>query len=314
MSVDSAGDELLVICGPTAAGKSAVAMWLAEQAPTTIISADSRQIYRGFDIGTAKPTPDERRLVPHEGIDVADPTTRYSAAAWAEAADASIERALVAARRPLIVGGTGLYLRGLFEGLFEEPALDISKRHALERALSEIDIAELRRWVTALDPARAHLGRTQLLRAIEIALLSGRRVSELHRDRARSSRWRARYLVVDPGPSLAHRIGARIDAMFDHGWLDEVHRLMQTVPANAAAWKSTGYDAVRRLASGELTREQARESILVHTRQYAKRQRTWFRHQLPADDVTMLDPLAPRWRDVVAEWAAAGAGPSRTPA
>ena len=312
MSVDSAGDELLVVCGPTAAGKSAVAMWLAEQEPTTIISADSRQIYRGFDIGTAKPSPDERRLIPHEGVDVADPTTRYSAAAWAELADASIARAHAAGRRPLIVGGTGLYLRALFDGLFEEPALDIPRRHALERALGEVDVAELRRWVSELDPARAELGRTQLVRAIEIALLTGRRMSELHRDHARSPRWRARYLVVDPGLSLAHRIAARIDAMLDYGWLDEVHRLMQTVPANAPAWKSTGYDAVRRHARGEITRDEARETILVHTRQYAKRQRTWFRHQLPPDQVRMLDPLAPRWRDVVAEWATARARPSRT--
>ena len=303
---------MLVICGPTAAGKSAVAMWLAEQAPTTIISADSRQIYRGFDIGTAKATPDERRRVPHEGIDVIEPTTRYSAAAWADAADTWLDRARDSGRRPLIVGGTGLYLRALFQGLFEEPALEPAKRQALEQTLSQIDLAELRRWVTELDPARAHLGRTQLLRAIEIALLTGRRMSELHRDGARSSRWRARYLVVDPGPSLAHRIGARIDAMFDHGWLDEVHRLMQTVPASAPAWKSTGYDAVRRLARSEMTPAQARGTILVHTRQYAKRQRTWFRHQLPPDAVTLLDPLAADWRIVVSEWAAAGARLSRT--
>ena len=312
MSVDSAGDELLVICGPTAAGKSAVAMWLAEQSPSTIISADSRQIYRGFDIGTAKPTPDERRRVPHEGIDVVEPTARYSAAAWAGAADTWIDRARGNGRRPLIVGGTGLYLRALFEGLFEEPALDAAKRQALEHALSQTDLAELRRWVTELDPARAHLGRTQLVRAVEIALLTGRRMSELHRDRARPSRWRARYLVVDPGSSLAHRIGARIDGMFDHGWLVEVHRLMQTVPASAPAWKSTGYDAMRRLARGEITRAQARETILVHTRQYAKRQRTWFRHQLPLDAVTMLDPLAADWRTAVSQWAGAGARRSRT--
>ncbi len=314
MSVDSAGDELLVICGPTAAGKSAVAMWLAEQAPTTIISADSRQIYRGFDIGTAKPTPDERRRVPHEGVDVVEPATRYSAAAWAEAADTWLDRARDSGRRPLIVGGTGLYLRGLIEGLFAEPALDDERRHALEHSLSRVDLAELRRWVTELDPARAHLGRTQLLRAIEIALLTGRRMSELHRERARPPRWRARYLVVDPGPSLAQRIAARIDAMFDHGWLDEVHRLMQTVPAAAPAWKSTGYDAVRRLARGAMTRAEARETILVHTRQYAKRQRTWFRHQLPPDAVTILDPLAADWRAVVSRWAAARARSSRTSA
>lgn len=305
MSVDSAADDVLVICGPTAAGKSAIAMWLAEEAPSTIVSADSRQIYRGFDVGTAKPSHDERRRVPHEGVDVADPNERHSAAAWADAANGWIERARASGRRPLVVGGTGLYLRALFEGLFEEPALDADARRALERALAGASVAELRRWARALDPARAHLGRTQLLRAIEIALLTGQRLSDLHRGRARAPRWRPRYLLVDPGPSLAHRIAARIDAMLANGWPDEVHRLMQTVPADAPAWKSTGYDAVRRLVRGESTRDSVREAILIHTRQYAKRQRTWFRHQLPADRATRLDPTTDDWRSAVRSWAGA---------
>src|SRR4051812_16948012 len=106
-------------------------MWLAESRPTTIVSADSRQVYRGFDIGTAKPTADDRLRVPHEGIDVVEPTTRYSAAAWATAADEWIDGARAAGRTPIVVGGTGLYLRALFEGLFEEPELDAEKRKAL---------------------------------------------------------------------------------------------------------------------------------------------------------------------------------------
>src|SRR5438132_7836389 len=117
-----------VICGPTAAGKSAIAMWLAERHRGAIISADSRQLYRGFDIGTAKPTADERARVPHYGIDVVDPVERYSAAAWASGANEWIGAARAGGRVPVVVGGTGLYLRALFEGLFEEPALDAARR------------------------------------------------------------------------------------------------------------------------------------------------------------------------------------------
>ncbi len=278
-------------------------MWLAQQEPSVIVSADSRQVYRGFDVGTAKPSAAERSLVPHRGIDVADPAERYSAASWAEAADGWIEEARVNARRPLVVGGTGLYLRALFDGLFHEPPLDSTRREALQAQLAALGTAELRRWVQTLDPVRAHLGRTQLLRALEIALLTGRRVSELHRDRARVPRWRPRYLVVDPGIALAERISTRLDEMLDHGWPEEVQRLMQTVPPDAPAWNATGYDAVRRLVLGQLSVAAAREAILVSTRQYAKRQRTWFRHQLPNALVTRIDPTSTDWPQTVERWA-----------
>ena len=277
-------------------------MWIAEHRAATIISADSRQVYRGFDAGTAKPSAADRAGVPHHGVDVADPRDRYSAARWADAADGWIEETLTAGRTPLVVGGTGLYLRALFDGLFDEPALEPERRAAVESALATFSLAELRRWVRTLDPARAHLGRAQLTRAIEIACLTGRRVSDLHRGRASSPRWRARYLVVDPGPVLAARIGARIDRMLDHEWPDEVQRLMETVPADAPAWNATGYDVVRRLVGGAMSRPAAREEILIETRQYAKRQRTWFRHQLPAARVTRVDPQSPEWRTIVERW------------
>lgn len=306
LSVDSDAAEVRVICGPTAAGKSMVALWLAERRASTIISADSRQIYRGFDIGTAKPAHVERGGVPHRGIDIVEPSERYSAATWADAANGWITEALAERRRPVIVGGTGLYLRALFDGLFDEPRSDSTKRRELQAALATTSVAELRRWAERLDPARAHLGRTQLLRAIEVALLTGRRVSDLHRERATTPRWRPRYLVVDPGLGLAERIAARLDDMLDHGWADEVKRLMQTVSPDAPAWNATGYDVVRRIIRGEVTLAAAREAILIHTRQYAKRQRTWFRHQLPADRVTLLDPTVSEWRETAARWAEAG--------
>jgi tRNA dimethylallyltransferase len=291
-----------VICGPTAAGKSAVAMWLASRIPTTIISADSRQVYRGFDIGTAKPTAEERARVPHLGIDVADPSVRYSAAAWAESAETWLREGLGEGRRPLVVGGTGLYIRALFEGLFEEPALDAERRLALGDWLALLDLATLQRWAAALDPARAHLGRAQLLRSVEIALLAGRRVSDLHRERRRPARWSARYLVVDPGPELATRIQARVDAMMAEGWREEVRRLIATVPAVAPAWNATGYRTIRLLERGELAEREAVQRVVVETRQYAKRQRTWFRHQLAGEDVTRLDPRDPEWEARALSW------------
>ncbi len=277
-------------------------MWIAGRAPVTLVSADSRQIYQNFNIGTAKPSDADRSLVPHRGLDVVSPTERYSAAAWAASADDWISESRAAGRAPIVVGGTGLYLRALFDGLFEEPALDPDRRARLAQALAGVETDELRRWVAVFDPARAHFGRTQLLRAAEIALLSGRRLSALHAERARSPRWRPRYLVVDPGAALAERIAARIDEMLDNGWPDEVTRLMHMVPADAPAWNATGYDAVRRLVAGTITRAAAREEILIATRQYAKRQRTWFRHQLPADRVTRVNPLDADWPSQVERW------------
>ena len=300
--VASSVHAIPVVCGPTAAGKTRLALWLAERADVTIVSADSRQLYRGFDIGTAKPTAAERRAVPHCGVDVLDPAQRASAAWWADSADGWIREALAQRRTPIVVGGTGLYLRALFGDLFDEPPLDEDRRVALQRQLASHPTDTLRRWVQALDPARASLGRTQLLRAIEIALLAGRRVSELHRERRRPARWSARYLVVDPGPELAIRIESRVDAMIADGWREEVRHLIATVPADAPAWNATGYRTIRQLERGEVAERDAVHQVIVETRQYAKRQRTWFRHQLTGDDVTRLDPRDPEWSARALSW------------
>ena len=274
-----------VICGPTASGKTALAMRLAQRREITIISADSRQIYRRFDIGTAKPTVADLRTAPHVGIDIIEPTERYSAAQWAELADRSIEQCLQRGGVPVIVGGTGFYISALFRPLFDEPRLDTSARRQIQESLADASTVELRRWCRELDPARAHLGRAQLLRAIEVALLTGERVSELHRARARGGRFRASYLLVDPGPSLAERIVSRAETMLEGGWPDEVRTLMRDVPEDAPAWGATGYETVRRMVRGEIDRAATLERVVIDTRQYAKRQRTWFRHQLARDHV-----------------------------
>ena len=275
-------------------------MSLAAAHRLIIVSADSRQVYRGFDIGTAKPSVADRAAVPHRGIDVADPAERWSAARWSDDAAGWIDE--VGVSRALVVGGTGLYLRALEAPLFNEPLLDPFARAALATELEGWTVPELRRWVVRLDPTRATLGRTQLLRAIEIALLTGRRLSDLHRDNARINRFRVRWLVIDPGRALHGQIESRLDAMLAAGWIDEAGALAERVDAGAPAWQACGYSAARDVGLGTREPGEARATILVETRQYAKRQRTWFRHQLDAVAVTRCDPTDPRHLDVAAAW------------
>ncbi len=302
-----ADGKLRIICGPTAAGKSALALYLAEMYDAAIVSADSRQIYCRFDIGTAKPTRDECARVTHYGIDVAEPEARFSAARWAAEADEWVESAAEIDKKPVIVGGTGLYIKALVAPLFSAPELDAERRSELESELESKSVAELRRWCSELDPARAHLGRTQLLRAVETAVLAGKRISELHSlDNARrgSSDPSASptYLVVDPGASLAGRIAARVEQMLASGWIGEIEELSRRVSPDAPAWKASGYSVMRKHVEGDLDLSTAKERVIIETRQYAKRQRTWFRHQLPSAAVTHVNPEDSQARAVAREW------------
>lgn len=278
---------------------------LADEFGATIVSADSRQIYCYFDIGTAKPTREECARLTHYGVDVAEPDERYSAARWADEALEWIECAGELDKTAVVVGGTGLYIKALVQPLFDAPAMDPVARLQLETQLAEKSLDELRRWCEALDPSRAQLGRTQLTRAIETALLSGARISELHRAQGSTTVTAAiqpTYLVVDPGDALAAQIEDRVDDMLDRGWTEEVERLMGRFPSDAPAWKASGYAAIREHVEGKTDLSTTRERIIIETRQYAKRQRTWFRHQLPADAVTKLNPLDPRAAAVAREW------------
>lgn len=291
----------MVIVGPTAAGKSALAMQLAEARSLSIISADSRQVFKGFDVGTAKPSVADRARVPHYGIDVVAPTEAYSAHAWASDATAWSQQATQQHRPPLIVGGTGFYIRALLSPLNDLPRADPTRRTALQRWLDMLDDVEVARWCRALDPARAELGKTQRLRAIETALLSGRRLSEFHAT-PKAPRRTARYLVIDPGPILAERIRVRVATMVAAGWIDEVAALGTRVSHDARAWKASGYSTIRDYVEGRLDRSTAIERVTIETRQYAKRQRTWFRHQLHEGPVTALNPDASNAFRRVLDW------------
>ena len=206
----------------------------------------------------------------------------------------------------VLVGGTGLYLRALVSPLFPAPTLDPGRRAKLERELESLSVEELRRWCLELDPARAHLGRTQLTRAIETALLAGSRVSDLHaahNTRAQATEdVLASYLVVDPGTVLASRIEARVDNMIESGWPEEILGLSRITSPDAPAWKASGYATMRSHVQGALDLSSARERVIIETRQYAKRQRTWFRHQLPASAVTHVNPDDSRALSIARDW------------
>jgi tRNA dimethylallyltransferase len=298
----SVAGSVRVICGPTASGKTTLALSLAAEMNARIISADSRQIYKGFDIGTAKPLPGELARVRHYCLDIVDPTQRYSAAAWSADATRAIRGMEEQGATPLVVGGTGFYLRSLFDPLFEEPSLDPAGRSMLAAWLERLSVAELRRWCTELDPQRAQMGRTQLLRAIEIALLTGRRVSALHLSARRSSEMLPRYLLIERDTDRNAVITRRAARMFAEGWRAEVRRLDALIGEDAPAWKATGYRIMRDLVRDKLTESQALDLVVTETRQYAKRQRTWFRHQLPAARVTRVAPEDPNLREIAARW------------
>lgn len=297
-----AGGSLRIICGPTAAGKSSIALDLAARHGADIISADSRQIYKRFDIGTAKPTHSERERVQHFGVDFIEPTERYSAARWARDADEWILECEFAGRIPLVVGGTGFYIRALVEPLADSPVFDTAQRLTIGSELEQLSTEDLRRWCALLDPERAGLGRTQLLRAIETALLSGKKLSDFHAAAPRLQPRPAKFLVVDRGTGLQERIAHRIDAMFAAGWVDEVRQLADDVPASAPAWMASGYSTVRAVARGEVDFDAAREQILIETRQYAKRQRTWFRHQVGGTTVTRVDASSTDANRIIEDW------------
>jgi tRNA dimethylallyltransferase len=296
------GSRVRVICGPTAAGKSAIASQLALEYGATVVNADSRQVYRGFDIGTAKPDWSERKTIAHECIDVAEPGERFSASRWAAMAMDIVARCRGAGGEFLVAGGTGFYIRALFDPLFDAPEIDERLRDALENFLNPLSLDELRRWCREIDPARAHLGRYQLVRAILVALATGERISALHARQVPAKSVSPAYLLVDPGESLGTRIERRVDAMIDAGWLDEVRSLDTRVPGQAPAWKSSGYRVMRALARGEIELSEARARIIIETRQYAKRQRTWFRHQLGDGPVTTVNPDDPGCQAVVQRW------------
>lgn len=304
----------MAIVGPTASGKSALAMAVADRLPVEIISMDSRQVYRGLDVGTAKPGAADRLRVPHHGLDLVDPDERYSAGRFGRDARRWIRQIRGRGQVPLLVGGTGFFLRALTDPLFREPRLPRERRWPLRAYLEALPRHDRLRWLDALDPAAAARlrlggGAQREVRALEVALLSGRSLSH----------WQARgpserpidvivfALEVDPR-RLAGRIESRLDAMLSGGFPDEARALAARYGAEAPGFRTTGYAELLPWLDGSRSLEEAADAAKASTRRLARRQRTWFRHQLPASarwldgELAVADLAASvvrAWRDAV---------------
>jgi len=304
--------RILVVTGPTGIGKSRVAAALARLTPIEVISADAGQVYRYLNIGTAKPSPAEREQLPHHGLDLVLPTERYSAGRFAREAKGWIEGIAARGRLPVVVGGTGFYLRALFEGLFVEPSLDPGRRARLRAALLALDPSDLCRWAARLDRGFKGGGTQRAARAIEVALLTGRPLSEHQRAAPPPPSGLAPWYAVLrlPREKLTLRIGARTEAMLEAGLVDEVKRVINAgVPLDAPGLGMVGYAEVVSMLAGEMDDLELAPAIALATRRYAKRQETWLRHQLRGP-VTWCDAaLAPEAlaKDVLARYRAATA-------
>lgn len=277
--------KVVIIAGPTASGKSAYAFKMAQEAKGLIINADSLQIYRGFDILTAQPSPGEQAALPHRLYGFLAPSTPYSVGKWLPLARAEIDTAHQQGLLPLIVGGTGFYLKMLMEGLPSLPPMN----PAVRKELQLHDTSALYQDLIAVDPALAARlipeDRQRIMRGLEVFHSTGKPLSFWQSHPPVPPPYSFEVHLCSPSPKeLAARIEKRLGEMFQRGVLDEISTLM-TQPLSSTSQKAIGLNEFASYSRGESSLEDAKNLVLIRTRQYAKRQRTWFRHQLKADHV-----------------------------
>ena len=290
----SVAGSMVVLAGPTASGKSEVALLLAEQLGGEIVSVDSMQVYRGMDIGTAKPSGADRARVPHHLIDIVDVNESFDAAQFARAAQAAVADIEARGKRAILCGGTGLYFNAFFSGVGAAPAAETELRHALESTPLE----ELLRELAERDPVtHAKIDRKnprRVIRAVEVIRQTGRPFSE------QKTKWASRstphgFALRRGTEDLHKRINERVDAMLAKGLVDETRRLLEHgLAGNRTAMQALGYRQVVAHLRGECSLGETIDLIKLRTRQFAKRQMTWFRGQ-----------LKPEWIDVTANETAA---------
>jgi tRNA dimethylallyltransferase len=284
--MDRLTPRLLAIVGPTATGKSALGIALAERFGGEIVSCDSTAVYRGFDIGTDKVPLAEQRGIPHHMVDVVDPTEEYSAARYAREAAAVIRDITARGKLPILVGGTGLYYRALTRGMFEGPGRDEPLRRRLERVAARRGPASLHRWLAKVDPASAERIQIpdvkRLVRALEVWIVTGRPLTEHFADTASPL---ADYEVVAvalriPEEQTSARVARRVDAQFEQGLLDEMRGLLaRGVPETALPFTGLVYRQALEHLHGVRDEAQTRELIVRENRKYSRRQLIWFRKE-----------------------------------
>jgi tRNA dimethylallyltransferase len=311
----AADRPLLALVGATATGKSALALELADELGLEIVSLDSMQVYRGMDVGTAKPTPAERARVPHACLDLVEPSERYDVSRYVVDARAAVERARAAGRGALFVGGTGLYLKALAQGLFAGPASDPVLRAALSARARAEGRASLHAELVRLDPpsaARIHPhDEKRVVRALEVLAQTGRRLSDWQSEWGWHGRASARPELSIVGLALppaehAERIRRRVETMLERGWVEEARAIRDSCGFGPTAIQALGYREVLELADGRLAPDECCTRIERLTRRFVRRQKTWFR-SFP--EIRWVDPLGATAR---AEARAVLAGGGRT--
>jgi tRNA dimethylallyltransferase len=277
--------KLTVIAGPTASGKTALAIEAARRLNAEIVSADSQQVYRHFDIGTAKPSDAELAAIPHHLISIADPLEDFSAARFGKLADAAIADIQSRGKRVVVVGGTGLYLRVLLHGVMPGPSRDEALRAELEAFADTEGNEALHARLAKVDPVTAAKhpvqDRLRVIRALEIHQLTGKPASE-HRDEHAfaADRYEYRLFVLNPPREKVYEaIDLRTKKMFDAGLLDETRALVAKGYREAAPMRAVGYLQALQVIDGTLTKQKAIEDTAQATRHYAKRQWTWFKKE-----------------------------------
>jgi tRNA dimethylallyltransferase len=277
---------LVAIVGPTASGKSALGVKLAERFGGEVVACDSTQLYRGFDVGTAKPSLSERQGIPHHLIDVLGPKDDATAGGYRQLALQVLEDLRKRERLPVFTVGTGLYLRALLEGLANVPQRSEELRERLRASVEEHAPGHLHRILRRLDPEAAQkiapADEQKLIRAIEVCILTRKPISEVHRTgRVPLEGWRALKIgLMPPREKLNERIHARTDAMLEQGWMREVQALLKNgLSEDSKPFDFIGYRELRAVLRAELNLEEARGAIQQATRRYAKRQLTWFRKE-----------------------------------
>jgi tRNA dimethylallyltransferase len=287
----SSPPRLVVVAGPTASGKTALAVELAKRVGGEVVSADSQQLYRGLDVGTAKPTVAERAAAPHHLLDVADPGGGWDAARFVRLADEAITGITARGALPLVVGGTGLYIRALLHGMVEAPGRDPELRAELEAEAERSGRPALHARLAVVDPEAAARIRpndlVRIVRALEMAA-GGKTQSELFRAHAFApDRYRSTFLALDPPREELHRrIDGRVEAMFRDGILDEARLLVSKFGDRVPASLPIGYTAAIEVVRGTSTMEEAVRRVQAETRRYARRQIIWLRSEPGVEWVT----------------------------
>jgi tRNA dimethylallyltransferase len=297
---------VLAIVGPTASGKSALALRVAERMSVEIVSCDSQQVYIGMDIGTGKPTIADRRAQAHHLLDVALPTESFHAARWAALARTAVHHITARGRVPLVVGGTGLYLRALLAGLFEAPPPEISIRLRHRDQARRTSVEALHARLAAVDPETAsRVGTRDLIRisrALEVYEQTGVPISVLRRRPNVPSEIEAATVILDPPLDvLREEITRRIDGMMAAGFLEETRNLRARFGGDARALQALGYKQLGAHLDGLSTLEDAVETAKATTIAYARRQRTWFRKET----ATWRTETTPDAQEIVDWWTAA---------